>query len=363
VKRKKLWQVTAMVVFAVFLLGACTPQKQGAQTQTQSSAQPEPIYFVQTNAANMLAQLKTGEIDAFVAWEPVNAQAVTEGTGRYLIQSGTLAPNHPCSILALAGTAGDEDLALALAWADVQAVNFINNQANKEKLVQYAMDFSGRDQKAVVEGLSHTKYVSFPDRQQFEAFYGGLRQNGSLTKDAKSLGYQDDHAFFQDFLNSQYVDRVNAELKKDPAWIPPAVSGSRQVILGYVNQDMHQIEGYIAAKEGYYSKVGLVPGRNLQLKGYENGVAVMEAFKAKELTASYLGGAPAVLKRMNDGIPVRVIAGANNEGSAIVVGKNSAIQSVRDLAGKTVAIPGLGTVQGYILDLAARQNNLRLQAK
>lgn len=360
-KIKNLWQLTLTFFLVTLLLSGCTPQKQAAQTEPQAPS--GTIHFVQTSAANMLTQLKTGEIDAFVAWEPVNAQAVTEGTGRYLIQSGTLAPNHPCSILAVVGTDGDEDLALALAWANVQAVNFINNQDNQEKLIKYAMDFSGRDRKAVVEGLAHTKYVTFPDLQQFEAFYSGLRQNGSLIKDSKTLGYQDDHAFFGDFLNSKYIDRVNLELKKDPSWLPPAVNSNRQVILGYVNQDMHQIQGYIAAQEGYYSKVGLEPGRNLQLKGYANGVAVMEAFKVKELTASYLGGAPAVLKRLNDGIAIRAIGGSNNEGSAIVVGKNSSIQSVSDLAGKTVAIPGLGTVQGYILDLAARQNNLRLQAK
>lgn len=353
-KMKKLYQLVLVLVTLSLLISGCVPQGQ----QQQST-----INYVQTNAANMMAQLKTGEIDGFIAWEPVNAQAISEGTGRYLEQSGTFAPNHPCCVLALAGTEGDDDLALALAWANVKAVNFINDPANQEKLIQYGMDFSGKDREAVLEGISHIKYVSFPDRQQFEAFYSGLRENGSLIKDAQSLGYQDDHAFFQDFLASKYFDQVNAELAKNPDWIPPAVSSSRQVNLGYVNQDIHQIQAHIAVQEGYYSKVGLVQGRNLQIKGYANGVAVMEAFKVKELTAAYLGGAPAVLKRMNDGITIRVIAGANNEGSAIVVAKNSSIQSVADLAGKTIAIPGLGTVQGYILDLVARQNNMKLQAK
>lgn len=354
---RKLWQMTLTFVLVTLVLSGCVPQKQADQTQ------PGTVYYVQTNAGNMLAQLRTGEIDAFVAWEPINAQAVTEGTGRYLLQSGGAAAEHPCCILALAGTEGNEDLALALAWANVQAVNFINTLDNHDKLIKYAMDFTGRDQRSVVEALTYTKYVSFPDLKRFEAFLGGMRQNGTLVKEPKTLGYQDDQAFFQAFMNNKYVDRVNTELKKDPSWVPPAVNSSRQVTLGYINQDLHHFPMQIAIQEGYFNKVGLVSGENLQLKGYANGVAVMEAFKVKELTASYLGVAPAVLKQLNDGIAIRGIAGANNEGSAIVVGKDSSIQSINDLKGKTVAIPGMGTVQSYILDLAARNNDLRLQAK
>ena len=115
-KIKKLWQLTLTLILVTLLLSGCTPQKQGDQTQAEQGT----IYYVQTTPANMLKQLKTGENDAFVAWEPNNAQAVIEGTGRYLMQSGEIAGEHPCCILALAGTEGDEDLALALAWANVK---------------------------------------------------------------------------------------------------------------------------------------------------------------------------------------------------------------------------------------------------
>ena len=38
-----------------------------------------------------------------------------------------------------------------------------------------------------------------------------------------------------------------------------------------------------------------------------------------EIDVGYLGGSPATLKRVNDNIKIKIIAGANNEGSAIVV--------------------------------------------
>jgi len=357
----RLSKVISAVLMVTLLLSGCAAKDQGDQVNGTKSEQGT-IYYVQTSPANMLQQLSTGEIDAFVAWEPNNAQAVTEGTGRYLMQSGEVAAEHPCCILALAGTEGDEDLALALAWANVKAVNFINDGDNHEKMLQYAMDFTGRDKESVVEALTYTKYVSFPDRERLADFLGAMRQNGTLVKEPAALGYANDEAFFQAFMNKDYVERVNAELETNPSWVPPSVSG-KQITLGYINQDLHHLPMFIASQEGYYEAVGLVPGQTLQLKGYANGVAVMEAFKVKELNASYLGVAPAVLKQLNDGIALRGIGGANDEGSAIVVAKDSDIQSIGDLKDKTVAIPGLGTVQSYILDLAARNNTMKLQAK
>ena len=96
---------------------------------------------------------------------------------------------------------------------------------------------------------------------------------------------------------------------------------------------------------------------------YANGPAVMEAFKNGDIDVSYLGGAPATLKRINDDTTIHVIAGANNIGSAIVVGKDSGIDSIDDLAGKTIAIPGFGTVQDFIVRIVAENAGLEVQLR
>jgi NitT/TauT family transport system substrate-binding protein len=356
-KTKKTWQLIITVILLSVLVTGCATQKQKQVTQQGK------VYYVQTSPANMLVQLKTGEIDAFVAWEPFNAQAIKEGCGRYLMQSGEIAQEHPCCILAITQAKANGDLPLSLTWANTKAINFINDPDYRDKVIKYAMDFTGKDQKSVIEALPNVKYVNFPNVKQFELFLSNMHKNGTLVKTPESMGYKDDQAFFKDFLDNKYVNRVNTELKNNPSWVPPAIDSSRNVNLGYINQDLHHLPMYIAEQEGYYKQIGLNPGQNLQLKGFANGVAVMEAFKVKELTASYLGGAPAILKRLNDGVTIKAIAGVNNEGSAIVVAKNSSIKSFKDLNGKTVAIPSLGSVQSYILSQAALQNNLILQAK
>jgi NitT/TauT family transport system substrate-binding protein len=106
-------------------------------------------------------------------------------------------------------------------------------------------------------------------------------------------------------------------------------------------------------KEGYYEEVGL----KVVTKEFANGVMEMEGFKNGEIDAGYLGGAPATLKRVNDDIEIKIIAGANSEGSAIVARSAS---SIEELAGKKVAIPGFGTVQDFLLRAAAEKAGLKI---
>jgi NitT/TauT family transport system substrate-binding protein len=109
----------------------------------------------------------------------------------------------------------------------------------------------------------------------------------------------------------------------------------------------------VAIKEGYLNKVF----EKVETKQFPNGVAIMEAFRLGELDAAYLGGAPATLKRINDDIEIRIVSGVNNEGSAIVV--RGDINSPKDLAGKTVAIPGFGTVQDFLMRKVLSEGGLK----
>jgi NitT/TauT family transport system substrate-binding protein len=350
--------VLPVILATVVLLSACSPLK-----DTKPEQEATVVNIVQTNPSNMLQMLRNREIDGFVAWEPFNALAVKEGTGRYLLQSAQIWPNHPCCILVISRQIPDENLALALVWAHVKATRFINDLANSEKLIKYSMEFAGKDRETVTTGLAYIKYVEFPDNNQFKAYYKGLQESGLLKKTPEDMGYPNEEIFFTDFLTKKYMDLVEDRLAAQPDWIPPQVRGKQKVSLGFINQDLHQIQAYIADREGYYRQVGLINGENLELRPFNNGVAVMEAFKAKELAASYTGSAPATLKRINDNILVHSIAGANNEGSAIVVKNDSSVYSIEQLAGKTIAIPALGTVQHFILDMAVRKSNLTLRVK
>ena len=313
--------------------------------------QGKEVEVVKLSPRDMVEQLKLGEIDAFVAWEPFVSEAVVNGYGKIMATSHDIWPNHPCCVVAAKENV-DRDILTAIVWAHVKATRFINDERNREKVIEYAVEFTGKDRAVIEEALKRIKFVEYPDKNEFRKYYEKLKENGYLTKNPRDLGYESEEEFFKDFLDdSVYRDVI--EKMKNESWTPKKVNAT--VKIGYLTADLHQLAFYVALKEGYYRDVGL----NVVKKEYANGVFEMEGFKQNEIDVGYLGGSPATLKRVNDNVRIKIIAGANNEGSAIVV--RSDIKSPKDLEGKKVAIPGFGTVQDFLLRLFAEKNGIELK--
>jgi len=346
-KRRFVPIILAIAMLSVLFSG-CVESEKG-----------ECVYVAKLSPANMRAEMLSGDVDGFIAWEPYNAEVVVRGEGEYLIQSGEIWPNHPCCILAVSDeVAKDEKLLRALVWAHVKATRFINDPENHEKVIQYAMEFTGKDGEVVEEAMKHIKFVEFPDEKEFRTYYERLKEGGFLEKTVEDLGYASEDEFFEDFLMRDAYDYVVQKLNEDPSWVPEAPD--REISMGHLTADLHELAWYVALKEGYFEQAGI---RGDLEKQYANGPMAMEAFKAGEIDVSYLGGAPATLKRVNDDIRIHIVAGVNNEGSAIVVKRDSGIKSVEDLRGKIIAIPGFGTVQDFILRMVLEEHNLEVRLK
>ncbi len=186
-------------------------------------AQEKVIYLVQTSPANMVLQLKTKDIDGFIAWEPFNAQAVKEGTGRYLIQSGEIWKDHPCCVLAAAEKFKDENVLRALVWAHLKAVQFIKNPGSRGKVLEYAQQFTGKDPSVVEEALKHVKFIEYPSSAEIQKYYQGLKEGRLIRKTSSELGFKDDGGFFEDFLSQKFFREAAKALQKNPGWTPKAV--------------------------------------------------------------------------------------------------------------------------------------------
>ena len=130
------------------------------------------------------------------------------------------------------------------------------------------------------------------------------------------------------------------------------------VRIGYLEKDLHQLAFRVALVNGWFEEEGLT----VELKAYGNGGLEMDAFLGNEIDMGYLGAAPALTKRINQDIMVTILASANLEGSAIMVRKadydSGAITHIANLTGKSVHIPGLPTVQAFLLRLALNQSGL-----
>ena len=305
------------------------------------------IYVVSMTPDEMSAGLKNGTIAGFISWEPYPARAVAEGYGRYLVNSRDIWTNHPECVLAISGYLKDEDMIRALVWTQVKSTRFINDPANRDKVLRYGSEFTGMDRMSVSAAFNNTIYIEFPDMKQMKKGFEILNSAGGFKRTPASLGYRDT----DDFLSSIVIERNYSEIKKnledDPGWTPPAVNGSLR--LGFIEVDIHNIGIYIAQKEGYFERIGLVPDKNLQFSRFRNGMAITNALNHREVDAAIFGATPVLRYAINDNGKIHIINGVNTGGTSLVVKAGSDIASIEDLSGSTIATPGFGSIQDVIM--------------
>jgi NitT/TauT family transport system substrate-binding protein len=129
--------------------------------------------------------------------------------------------------------------------------------------------------------------------------------------------------------------------------------------MGYLQSDLHQLAGFIALEKGFYKEEGI----HVVVEGiFKAGPELMSAFASKDLDFGYVGEAPVTVAVAHKVANVKIIAQANLEGSAIVIFKGSGIKSIKDLVGKTVAVPGYATVQDFLLRKALSDNHIPVKA-
>lgn len=102
--------------------------------------------------------------------------------------------------------------------------------------------------------------------------------------------------------------------------------------------------------EGIFER-NLGAGTKVEWYVFKAGPSAMEAMMAGSLDATYVGPNPALNAHVRtNGAEVRVLGGATNGGSGLVVRGNAGITGAEQLRGKRVATPQLGNTQ----DVACR---------
>ena len=138
----------------------------------------------------------------------------------------------------------------------------------------------------------------------------------------------------------------------------PAAAGEK-LRLGYLRSDLHHLAAWVGIEKGFFRDAGL----DVEVAGIFNaGAEEMSAFASKGIDVGYLGMAPSVTGVANHAADVKAEALANAEGSAIVVRADSPVRQVKELAGKTVAIPGYARVQDFLLHRALEAAGLEAGA-
>jgi NitT/TauT family transport system substrate-binding protein len=126
-------------------------------------------------------------------------------------------------------------------------------------------------------------------------------------------------------------------------------SDDNVVKIGYLPSD-HDAALFVAKADDSFAKQGI----KVETVQFNNGGDLMTAMASGEIDIGYAGIAP-VLSSIEKGVPVKVVSAAQTEGSGIVVGKDSGINSVADLKGKTIATPGEASIQYMLLEYALKE--------
>jgi NitT/TauT family transport system substrate-binding protein len=124
------------------------------------------------------------------------------------------------------------------------------------------------------------------------------------------------------------------------------------VRVGYLRNDLHQLGYYVAREKGYFTEEGL----DVREAGaFSAGPEEMSAFSAGDLDIGYVGAAPCITFVSQGMADVKIVAQANMNGTSIIARPGLDVSGVEGLRGRTIAIPGMSTMQDFILRTALMQ--------
>jgi NitT/TauT family transport system substrate-binding protein len=124
----------------------------------------------------MIAALDKGEIDAFIAWEPYPAKAVMENTGRILISSHAIWPDHPCCVAVSSDAFIKTHQEVINKFQDVnkRACNFIDS--NQEEAIDIGVKYTGMDKQTIQKALAAIHYNGDLKREKLSEFIDFLKE-------------------------------------------------------------------------------------------------------------------------------------------------------------------------------------------
>ena len=127
--------------------------------------------------------------------------------------------------------------------------------------------------------------------------------------------------------------------------LPMVASAAGPLRVGFFPNMTHAQALVGKERKIFEQKVGAI-----DWKSFNAGPSAMEALLAGQLDLVYVGPNPAMNAFMRSkGKSLRIIAGASSGGAGLVVPKEAAISSARDLKGKKVAAPEKGNTQDVAL--------------
>ena len=146
----------------------------------RSGINPAELTIMVLKPPEMISALNSQGIDAFIAWEPYPSKAVTGGTGKVILESGSIWQDHPCCALIVDRVLlKNREMVKRLIRAHLKAVRFIRD--NEGEAGNIGVKYTGMDEVTVREAMKRIKFDPLPSRQDKKEFIEFLRELGYIT--------------------------------------------------------------------------------------------------------------------------------------------------------------------------------------
>ena len=140
--------------------------------------QPDQVKIMVLKPPEMIGALRTDQIDAFIAWEPYPAKAMTSEVGRVIASSRDIWKDHPCCVLA-----ADEkflesqpEKAKSMVRGHVRAIEFIRQ--HREEAIKIGIKYTGMDEASIrlaMENVNYTPVLSVEGEKEYVDFLTQLQ--------------------------------------------------------------------------------------------------------------------------------------------------------------------------------------------
>jgi NitT/TauT family transport system substrate-binding protein len=320
-----------------------------------------------------------------IGWEPWNANAIVGDKGYTYKNSSEIWDHHPCCALAAdydwyTATANADEILKRIAWVHMKTTEWMNaakptTAANHTEMINLATDFTGRSDAVVEYALLNVDFDHTIDSAGVKTYAQKLEEYGIYNEQKwEDSGFASTDAYVDSVLDDQYITWAAANSGKTAEEIK--LDEPVEIRFGYLTADLHQLSFWVAWKQGRFGEVNVIVKESdspQYPREFSNGGAEMKTgFKTNEIDVGFLGSAPAIIFGINENnflesspyykeTTIKIIAGVNYEGSAIVIRSGVEVDSMKDLEGKTLAYPGPGTVQHFLVLMAAEQDGAKVQ--
>jgi NitT/TauT family transport system substrate-binding protein len=163
--------------------------------------EPDQVKIMVLKPPEMIGALRTDQIDAFIAWEPYPAKAVTMGVGRILAFSRDIWKDHPCCVLAADAKFLEDHMekAKGVVRGHVKAIEFIRQ--HREEAIKIGVKYTGMDEASIrlaMENVNYTPVLSVEGEKEYVDF---------LTK-LKYIKVDDVQIFVDRFMRPDFIKEM-----------------------------------------------------------------------------------------------------------------------------------------------------------